>query len=157
MKENNPVVAPIIATPGFLRRIAAMCYDSLLLFALIFVVLLISFAVFLPFNSAEALVAKKIFSPLASLLVSFLFLGWFWTHGGQTLGCRAWKIKVETQDQQPLNWTIAAQRFCHALLSWLPAGLGYLWMIFDKNNLAWHDIFSETRVVFDESYSPKQK
>jgi uncharacterized RDD family membrane protein YckC len=33
------------------------------------------------------------------------------------------------------------------LLSWLPLGLGFLWMLVDSQGRAWHDRLSGTRVV----------
>jgi uncharacterized RDD family membrane protein YckC len=33
------------------------------------------------------------------------------------------------------------------LLSWLPLGLGYFWILFDREGRAWHDRLSRTRVV----------
>ena len=36
--------------------------------------------------------------------------------------------------------------FC-AILSWLPAGLGYFWQLWDTDKLTWHDRLSQTRVI----------
>jgi len=34
------------------------------------------------------------------------------------------------------------------VLSWLPAGLGYLWQLWDPEKLTWHDRISKTRIVY---------
>jgi uncharacterized RDD family membrane protein YckC len=131
--------------PGLFRRLAAIVYDSLLLGAVLFA----ATAAMLPLNSGHAFRANQYFYPVYLTGVSFLFFGWFWTHGGQTLGMRAWKIKVLTHDGQPINWRQAALRFLSALLSWLVLGLGFWWILFDRQKRGWHDRLSGTAVHFD--------
>jgi uncharacterized RDD family membrane protein YckC len=133
-----------LPVPGFLRRLAAITYDVILLIAVFFV----ATALLLPLNSGEAITGSLLF-PLYLLIVSFIFYGWFWTHGGQTLGLKAWKLKVLTFDQQPINWTQALIRFTTAIIAWSLFGLGFLWIIFDKNKHGWHDRLSKTAVFFD--------
>ncbi|MDI1230256.1 MAG: RDD family protein [Methylobacter sp.] len=135
----------LIAKPGFLRRLAAMFYDLLLLIAVLFV----ATALLLPLNSGQAFTAQQFLFPLYLLLVSFFFYAWFWTHGGQTLGLRAWKIKVLTLDRKPLTWKQALLRFSIAILSWGFLGLGVLWILIDKNQRSWHDHLSKTALFFD--------
>jgi uncharacterized RDD family membrane protein YckC len=128
------------SAPGFLRRLAIVVYDLFLLIALLF----LATALLLPFGNM--LIQEKIFYRLYLLIVSFLFYGWFWTHGGQTLGLRAWKAKVLTIEQQPINWLQALVRFLTALAS---CGLGLLWILVDKRRRSWHDHLSKTAVFFD--------
>lgn len=132
--------------PALLRRLAAVFYDTCLLLALLFV----ATALILPFNAGQAYTAQQIVYPLYLLLVSFLFYGWFWTHGGQTLGLRAWKLKVLTIDRKPISWTQALVRFASAILSWLMFGMGFLWILFNKDRRAWHDQLSKTAVFFED-------
>ncbi|MDP2180621.1 RDD family protein [Methylicorpusculum sp.] len=134
--------------PGFWRRMAAQAYDLFLLLAVLFV----ATAIILPLNDGEAFAPTQFFYPAYLLLISFIFYGWFWTHGGQTLGLRAWKLAVLTVDQKPLGWKQAAMRFCTALLSWLPLGLGFLWVLVDKDKNSWHDRLSKTYLFYT---SPK--
>ncbi|MDD5461467.1 MAG: RDD family protein [Methylococcales bacterium] len=131
--------------PGFLRRLAAQIYDFLLLIALLF----IATALLLPFTSGEAVISKyALIYRIYLIVISFLFYGWFWTHGGQTLGLRAWKIKVLTLDRKPINWTQALVRFTTAIVSLGLCGLGFLWILIDKNKRSWHDHLSKTAVFF---------
>jgi len=96
-------------------------------------------------GDAGSPVAKVFFVYL--LLLAFLFYGWFWTHGGQTLGMRAWKLKLVRNNDYPVSWLQAFMRFCYALISWLPLGAGYLWMLIDRNRLAWHDRISRSYII----------
>ena len=84
-----------------LRRLGAMVYDGLLLVALWFV----ATAIWLPFTGGEAIPYPGLLR-VWLLAVSFVFFGWFWTHGGQTLGLRAWRLRVERADGAPLTWRL---------------------------------------------------
>ena len=135
-----------LSGPGFLRRLAAQVYDLFLLIALLF----LATALLLPFTAGEAISAQQtLIYRIYLAVISFLFYGWFWTHGGQTLGLRAWKIKVLTFDQKPISWIQALLRFASALVSWSFFGLGFLWILADKNRRSWHDHLSKTALFFD--------
>lgn len=123
---------------------AATLYDGLLLLAVLF----LATAIALPLNAGKAFSSDQYIYPLYLLAVSFLFYGWFWTHGGQTLGLRSWKIKVVDKELKPLNWKHALLRFFAATLSWLCLGSGFLWILVDKNKRAWHDYLSGTLLIF---------
>jgi uncharacterized RDD family membrane protein YckC len=120
-----------------------MVYDSLLLFAVLFAATF----VLLPFTEGEAIAPNNLLYTVYILAVSFVYLGWFWTHGGQTLGMRAWGIRLVGGPQTAITWRRSLARFAGALLSWIPCGLGYLWAAFDRDRLAWHDRLSRTRLV----------
>ncbi len=84
---------------------------------------------------------------LNCVAISFAFYGWFWTHGGQTLGMKAWNIYVIKPDGKFMSWPIAAKRYAFALLSWAPFGLGFTWILLNRKKLAWHDLLSNTQLV----------
>lgn len=122
---------------GLPRRLAAIAYDTLLLMAVIFVVA----ALILPFTKSEAALRSAV------LFASFFFFGWFWTHGGQTLGMRAWRVRVQGHDGGPITWMQALLRFLAAILSWAILGAGFLWSLVDREGRTWHDIYSESVLV----------
>jgi len=132
--------------PGFFRRLVAVAYDFFLLLAVLF----LATALLLPFNSGIAFSSEQVSYPLYLMTVSFIFYGWFWTHGGQTLGLRSWKMTLLTLDQQPINWKQALLRFAGAIISWLCLGLGFIWPVFDKKKLTWHDRLSGTTLFFNK-------
>lgn len=138
--------------PGFFRRMAAIVYDAFLLAAVLFA----ATAAILPFNAGVAFTSRQFVYPVYLIGVSFLFFAWFWTHGGQTLGMRAWKIKILTLDRHPINWRQAALRFISALISWALFGLGFGWILFDKQKRGWHDHLSKTAVYFESDSSVSQ-
>lgn len=133
-----------------MRRLGAQIYDVLLLLAVWF----LATALVLPLNQGEAFSSSQWGYPLYLLVVSLLFYGWFWTHGGQTLGMRAWKIQVLGAGFESVTWQQALTRFFAAGLSWLCLGLGYFWCLVDREGLSWHDKLSNTRLVLLVSENP---
>jgi uncharacterized RDD family membrane protein YckC len=133
---------------GLLRRTAAMVYDGLLLFAM----MMIATALFLPFTAGEAVrwgtfPLLTVLHRLALLGIVIGFYGICWTRQGQTLGMQSWRLLTERVDGTRLTWSDSARRVCCALLSWLPAGLGWWWALFDRERRTWHDILTGTRTV----------
>lgn len=135
---------------SFMRRLGAMFYDFMLALSFVIVVGFFFMAVVMSLFEIESIkrgsTSAKIFFPFLVLL-SFVFYGWFWTHGGQTLGMRAWKLKLVGERNTRITWMQAFFRFCYAIISWLPLGAGFLWILVDKNKKAWHDKISHTFIV----------
>src|SRR5690606_24550408 len=84
---------------------------------------------------------------LAAVVV--LFFTWFWVHGGQTLGMKAWRLRVVGPDGAAVGWRAALIRFAAGIVAALPAGLGLWWAAFDGERRAWHDRLSRTRVLYE--------
>ena len=142
----------------FWRRFASLVYDTLAIiaFAMLTVVLylfaiqgLISLDV-IALNGAEDVSARIQDSLLLSgirssllVLVGLVFFGYFWTKSGQTIGMRAWRLKVQTHQGNLISWPQAIIRSISALL-----GLGNLVVLVDfKNKKALQDYLSKTEVV----------
>lgn len=136
-------MSPSFAPAGLIRRLAAMLYDALLLAGVLFAATLL----ILPLRRGEAFHAHDPIFSAYVLGVTFVFLAWFWTHGGQTLGMRAWKIRLIAADGGPVSWRRAAIRYGVALVSGGCLGLGFLWVAFHPQKLGWHDLASGTRIV----------
>ncbi len=127
-----------------LRRLAAMAYDGLLLVA---VLMLATAPVVMVAHGVPGGTIPHLLYQLYLLGIIFLFFAWFWIHGGQTLGMRAWRLQVQRNDGAPLNWRDALLRFVAAIPALLCAGLGLFWIWIDRDRLAWHDRWSGTRVA----------
>jgi uncharacterized RDD family membrane protein YckC len=128
---------------GVPRRVAALLYDCLLLVGPIaayagLVVLL---------RGGAAVEPDTLWFSAGLAAIPALFFCWFWTHGGQTLGMVAWRIRLVALDGERLSWRCAFVRYCAALLSLLPAGLGFFWALWDTDSATWHDRLSRTRMV----------
>lgn len=148
MTDAPSPTPPGVEAAGLLRRLGAMLYDGLLLLA----VLIVATALFLPLTGGEAVdpaknpVLEFVYRALLLLLIVGFF-GLFWTRRGQTLGMASWRLRVERVDGALLTWGDTLRRLGWALLSLLPFGLGFLWVLFDPQRRAWHDRLSGTRVV----------
>ena len=125
------------------RRLAALCYDLLLLAALVVVFTLLVLAVRL----GTPVPPGTWWFELSLLAIIVLFFCGFWVHGGQTLGMRAWRIRVVRDDGGALTWPRAAARFALGVVAAAPAGLGLWWSLFEPGKRGWHDRWTGTRVV----------
>ena len=125
------------------RRLAALLYDALLLLGLLFVfTLLLIFA-----RGGRSIAAGTIWYETSLVAIAFVFCGLSWTRGGQTVGMKAWRIRVVALDAATVDWPRTALRFFASWLSLLPAGLGYWWALVDREGCCWHDRLSGTRVI----------
>ena len=124
------------------RRLAAMSYDLLLLASVLFAATF----VLIMLRRGAAIEPGTWWYGALLIAVSFLFYGWCWTHGGQTLGLRAWRLRVVTAKGEPLTWLDAARRFAACVTLLVPPGLGLVWSLLDSKHRCWHDKLSRTRV-----------
>lgn len=135
-------------TAGLLRRLAALFYDLLLLFGLW---TLVSALMLLVSGGRLAEPDRPIwlvFALQALLALTTLgFFAWFWTHGGQTLGMRAWRLRLVDQNGAAVTVRQALIRVAAACLALAPAGLGLWWVLIDPKHRAWHDRWSGTRLI----------
>lgn len=114
---------PMVMTDSFQpaslwRRLAAAFYDGLLLLAIWMATAVVEEVVRDTLLHLPANVAAMRFY---MFITGLAFFGWFWTHGGQTLGMRAWHLRVMRTNGLPLRWPIAALRYAAQLLTWAAA------------------------------------
>ena len=143
---TNPVVAtkPVAATnSGLLRRLGAILYDTLLVLALLFLIT----TPFIAVRGGEPVEANdNLLYQVCVVLAVYLFFTLYWSRSGSTLGMQSWGLRVETPEGQPPSFGKATVRFLAAVLSWAALGLGFLWQLWDKDKLTWHDRLSGTRL-----------
>lgn len=125
-----------------------MCYDGLLLFGVLFAATVIV----LPLNRGQAFAPYDALYSAYLLVVGFFYFAWFWTHGGQTLGMRAWGVRLIGRCAIGVSWRECLIRYLAALVSLVPLGLGFLWAGIDREKRAWHDRISGTRLVVQSAH-----
>ena len=128
---------------SFFQRLFAILYDSLLLLALMFLATL----PFIAIRAGEPVDPGYLPYQLTLIGVIWLFFVGFWTTSGRTLGMQSWRLRVEDEKGNTPGIAVASVRFFAAILSWLPLGLGFLWQLWDKDRLTWHDRISGTRLI----------
>jgi uncharacterized RDD family membrane protein YckC len=131
------------------RRLAALGYDVLLVAAVLMLVTLAIVAL----RGGRPVAPGNLLYQLALVGTTGGFFIAFWVCGGQTLGMRAWRLKVEQGSGEALNWKIGSIRFAAGILSIVTGGLGFVWILADPQKLTWHDRIAGTRVVV----LPKEK
>lgn len=127
---------------SLLRRLGAMSYDMFLAFSLAFFIVGVILIVFF-----EKQAQTNIWMFFVYLLTSYFYFTWSWVKGGQTLGMKAWKFHIEQTNGQRITHKQAFVRFVLSILSFLLAGLGFVYQLFDSRNLALNDKFSNTRLM----------
>lgn len=125
------------------RRFAALIYELLLLAAVWF----IAAFVFLTFARVQPHGALRLVFQLYLWLVTAAYFAWFWSHGGQTLAMKTWRIRLIRADGSPLTLGRAFGRYVLATLGYALAGLTVVWAIFDKDRQFLHDRLAGTRLV----------
>ena len=132
-----------------------MFYDFLLCTALLMVTTLIYKLIMMAFigearlrelSEAGALDGDPLLSTIL-LFVLFAFFAKFWTHAGQTLGMQVWGVRVQNADGSAISLWQALLRFIVAIASWLCLGLGFFWVLIDKQKRSWHDMYSGSQLV----------
>ena len=136
---------------SLLRRIGAMLYDALLILALLFLTTI----PFIAMRGGEPVEpGGNLPYQITLAVIIFAFFVGFWSRSGRTLGMQSWGLRAETSDGQIPSVGQASIRFFASILSWLPVGLGFLWQLWDKEKLTWHDRISGTRLMH---YPKEQK
>ena len=94
----------------------------------------------------DAIDPGNLFYRVALILIAAGFFILFWSRGGQTTGMKAWRLQLVNLDDTPVDTGTAAKRFVFACVAAVPGGLGYLWLLWDKDQLSWHDRWSGTTI-----------
>jgi len=143
---------------GFMRRFGAWIYDFLLSISVYMVAGAVSFLIFFLLLKYKVIGMHGYHHDIDVLLntpwikwlnetwklswVAFFFV-WFWSRSGQTLGMRAWRLRVQNQDGSLISKTTAVKRLLPTLL-----GLGNIRVLFDrKKMLSLQDQLTNTEVV----------
>jgi uncharacterized RDD family membrane protein YckC len=71
----------------------------------------------------------------------------FWAWKGTTLGGQVCNLRVTTVSGRPLQFADTFVRGLAAILSFAPLGIGFLWILRDPYQQAWHDRIAGTYVV----------
>ena len=154
MPSNEPLSNSSLPNATLWRRIAALVYDSFLLFGLL---MLFGYAaiglenLFLGTkhveDSSTAGGNPLVFVGMVILICGFYCL--FWLRNKQTLGMQAWRLQIETIDGSQLTLKHCIKRWLAGVLSLACGGLGFLWCLLPAHN-TWHDTLSDTRIVEHE-------
>lgn len=155
------------------NRLFGMVYEGMLLFGVLF----ISGWLFSTLLQQRHALALRHAQQAWQFFVLGAYFVWFWTHGGQTLAMKTWRVRVVTAGGQSLSWARAALRYVLAWL-WFVPGLATAYLIdaqggmllllpmlnvvlwaatarFDPDRQFLHDRLAGTRLVLAPAAQPR--
>ncbi|MFT4561640.1 MAG: putative RDD family membrane protein YckC [Gammaproteobacteria bacterium] len=138
-----PKHPPPNSFPSLMRQLAAIMYDMIALVGIWFfaaLVIVIS-------RKGEAIGPGSMLFTAYLVATAYAYFGFCWTRTGQTLGMKSWRIMlVGDSSASRISWRQSALRFCGALASWSVFGLGFFWVLVDRDHRSWHDRLSSTKL-----------
>ena len=155
--DNNVPEQSIYPRAGFFRRVAAMIYDGLVAVAVGMCAGLI-ILVTLTILHARGVIGQDVEHFSDFLNQSFLFMSivqiwvgawivgfflWFWAKGGQTIGMRAWRMRIFSTTDTPMTFGRLWLRLVCSL-----GGLGTLLVILmPKQKQSLQDLVAKTEIL----------
>lgn len=117
--STAPAAAPAM-TPGLSRRLASLLYEGVLLFGVMFITAYL-FSTLLQFKSSTGSPLVILFQLYMYAMIG-LYFTWCWTHGGQTLPMKTWKLRVVAATGR----LSAARAWLRYTLAWIGPVTGLL-------------------------------
>ena len=163
-QKNNRVETepPVFPAAPLWRRIAALFYDTLLVFAIILVTTGLYHGIINNWllGYEEAPVGFNPWLSSLIMVIVFFFFAHCWGRKGQTLGMQAWRLRIQSTatestkstkikngSERQITLVQSLLRFMIAIPALALGGLGLLWMVIDKKKRSWHDHYSHTEIV----------
>ena len=147
-----------IKRAGFIKRLAALVYDSLVAVAVgmcAALVMIVSMVVLFENGildkqgyeqSSDVIQNSALYASIIQVWVLLWVIGfflWFWKHGGQTIGMRAWRLRLYSMNDEPVAYGRLVIRLVTSF-----GGMGTLLTLFDyKSKLALQDRASQLEVL----------
>jgi uncharacterized RDD family membrane protein YckC len=137
---------------GLFRRLGAYLYDlfavaALLMLATVFAILvvmignhtgLINLSAYK--DVADYLANNLLFAAYLAVVI-IAFYGYFWSKAGQTVGMKAWRLRIQNSDGSNISFTQSLIRMATSAF-----GLGNFLALFQERN-AFQDLWAECEVV----------
>jgi uncharacterized RDD family membrane protein YckC len=140
---------------GFLSRFMAFMLDVVLLLTIAGVIRLTIRALWdffgniLPFlNVVEGSLALNGIGIVFTAALQVVYFVFFWTAIGQTPGMTLMGLEVMRHDGTRPTVVSSLIRYVGYWVSAIPLGLGFLWVLIDRQRQCWHDKMSGTFVVY---------
>lgn len=119
-------------SPGLALRLAAMTYEAVLLFGVVFIV---SYLVLALAQWTHPLKAGQRWALQAVLFLAVgVYFVWCWSRGGQTLAMKTWRLRAVGRDGGPIGWRTALLRY---LLAWHLFAPGIAYVALFRTHSGW--------------------
>lgn len=166
----GPTGQPGTGTPSLRRRLACLVYEGVLLFG---VVMAAGLLYGIASGQSHALLGRTGLQALLFVVLGGYF-SWFWSHGGQTLAMKTWRIRLVRAGGAPvaplrcmLRYLLAWAWFLPALVVLRLAGVKGAWTVaailaagvagyallarLRADRQFWHDAACGTRLVDEQT------
>ena len=108
---------PGLTAPPLARRLASFVYEGVLLFGVLMIAGYLYSSLTQQRHALQGTAGLQAFL----FLVLGIYFGWFWSHGGQTVAMKAWRIRLVAADGGPVSQPRAMARYLLGWLWFLPA------------------------------------
>ena len=125
-------------------------YEALLLAAVLFIA---AWLFLILASRLDAGLLRPLFQ-LNLIGVAAVYLIYCWTHGGQTLPMKTWRIRLVNSGGGGVSLRAGFYRYVFALIGVSLLGFGLIWALFDRDRQFLHDRLAGTRLVMDERAVP---
>ncbi|HLL60374.1 MAG TPA: RDD family protein [Candidatus Nitrosocosmicus sp.] len=150
-EHTSQSIRPTYKYAGFWRRFFAYNIDAMLITLVVYTLLFLlgeNPFKYLKQNNTASLQHFNIHSILISYILPLFYFAYFWVnHDGQTPGKSLLAIQILKKDKAKITYLTALLRYIGSLISAVIFWLGYLWMLWDKDNQTWHDKIANTVIV----------
>ncbi len=122
---------------------AALLYELVLVIALV----MAAGAIALPVSHLlDPALTRPLFQLLALAALGAYFV-YCWSHSGQTLPMKTWRLRLVLASGDALTGRDAWRRFVFAVPCVAAGGVGYLWALVDRERQFLHDRLAGTRII----------
>lgn len=137
------------AKASSIRIIASAVYDALIILGLLMVAGAIAVGVNYLMTGQEAISQNNLIFQFYLLTVISSYYLYFWSKSGQTVGMKAWRLKVinlAAEEKPGIGQLLLRQLV--AIPAYGCLFLGVLWQNWDPAQLNWHDRASRTKLIY---------
>jgi uncharacterized RDD family membrane protein YckC len=152
---------------GFFSRALALLVDTVIIFLVIFALPAMVNGIFRSLGLGGLLDITNIFNKLGNffgsgVIASFILLClisyflFFWYFTGQTLGDNLMGVRIVRTSGHRLGLLRGILRLIGYIISIIPLGLGFLWVLGDDHRQGWHDKLADTYVIYAWEARPNE-
>jgi uncharacterized RDD family membrane protein YckC len=129
------------------RILGCVIYDTLIVMGLLMITSSIAVGFHKLLSGQDTLEHSRLFQAYLLLVIALYFI-YFWKRAGQTVGMKAWRVKLVNIADQPLSYRQLIIRWLVAIPAYACLLVGVFWQYWSHDGLNWHDKASNTRLVF---------
>lgn len=136
------------SSASLLRILGSVFYDWLIVLSLLMIGGFFIVPLYSVLSGNESFMAGSPFFRLYVLAIITLYFGYFWMRSGQTVGMKAWRIKLIGVENPKITAKQVIIRLIVAMPAYGFALLGLFWRFIDPHQRSWLDLTSNSCLIF---------